>query len=91
MDEQQYKTWWPLHLRVALGETLSAAEQSLYEAGRAALRREVAEVRTLQTQLRELTARDRLLAQQEAALRQQAAQLEQRYLALTGEPLGSEV
>jgi predicted RNase H-like nuclease (RuvC/YqgF family) len=99
MNEQQHKAWWPLHLRVVLGEPLSAAEQSVYEAGRAelqaeeraALRHDVAEARALQTQLRELTARERLLEQQESSLREQAAQLEQRYLSLTGEPLGLEV
>jgi uncharacterized protein involved in exopolysaccharide biosynthesis len=34
MDEVAYKTWWPLHLRVARGETLSVDEQAIYEAGR---------------------------------------------------------
>jgi hypothetical protein len=99
MDEKVYQAWWPLHLRVALGEALSAEEQRVYEAGRAELeaeeqselRRDVTELRALQAQLREMTARDRELAQQEAMLRQQAAQLEHRYLALTGEPLGLEV
>lgn len=99
MDENRYQAWWPLHLRAALGETLSAEEQRVYEAGCAELqaeekaerRRDVTELRALLAQLREMTARDRELAQQEALLRQQAAQLEQRYLALTGEPLGLEV
>jgi hypothetical protein len=99
MDEQQYQAWWPLHLRVALGETLSAEEQHDYEAGRAELEAEeqaelqhdVTELRALQAQLRELTARDQELARQEALLREQAAQLEQQYLALTGKPLGLEV
>jgi hypothetical protein len=34
MDEQAYKAWWPLHLRVAKGETLTAEEQVVYETGR---------------------------------------------------------
>ncbi len=99
MDENVYQAWWRLHLRVALGEELSAEEQRVYEAGRAELeaeehgqlRRDVSELRKLQARLREMMARDRELAQQEAMLRQQAAQLEQRYLALVGEPLGLEV
>ena len=99
MDEQQYKAWWPLHLRVALGEALSAEEQRVYEVGRAELQAEeqaelqydTSELRALQAQLRELTARDQKLAREEALLREQAAQLERRYLALTGKPLGLEV
>ena len=33
MDEATYKAWWPLHLRAALGETLTADEQANYESG----------------------------------------------------------
>ncbi len=33
MDEATHKQWWPLHLRAALGETLSAEEQAVYDAG----------------------------------------------------------
>lgn len=33
MDEQAYQHWQVLHRRVALGETLSASEQAVYEAG----------------------------------------------------------
>jgi hypothetical protein len=33
MEKQDYSVWWPLHLRRAKGETLSADEQALYEAG----------------------------------------------------------
>jgi len=99
MDEQQYKAWWPLHLRVALGEALSAEEQRLYEAGRAELqaeeqaelRHDVTELRAVQAQFRELTARDQELARQETLLREQAARLERQYLALTGKSLGFEV
>jgi hypothetical protein len=99
MDEQQYKAWWPLHLRVALGETLSDEEKRLYEAGRAELqaeeqtelRHDVTELRALQAQLRELTARDQELAREETLLREQAARLERQYLVVTGKPLGLEV
>ena len=33
MDEQAYQQWQVLHRRVAMGETLSAAEHLVYEAG----------------------------------------------------------
>ncbi|MDP6505759.1 MAG: hypothetical protein QF886_19210 [Planctomycetota bacterium] len=33
MDEFTYKRWWPLHLRVARGESLSSEEREMYEAG----------------------------------------------------------
>jgi hypothetical protein len=31
MDEQTYKAWWPLHLRVAKGENLTDDERAFYE------------------------------------------------------------
>src|SRR5438067_12555449 len=33
MEEQTYKAWWPLHLRVAKGEELNPEERARYEAG----------------------------------------------------------
>jgi chromosome segregation ATPase len=33
MDEQAYQYWQVLHRRVALGETLTTAEQAAYESG----------------------------------------------------------
>ena len=33
MDDALYQQWWPLHLRVALGEQLDAEEKARYEAG----------------------------------------------------------
>lgn len=33
MDQQAYNRWWALHVRVALGETLAAADHGFYEAG----------------------------------------------------------
>jgi hypothetical protein len=32
MDQSTYQRWWPLHLRVARGETLAAEDQSFYDA-----------------------------------------------------------
>ena len=43
MDEATYKQWWPLHRRAAVGETLSAEEQAVYEAGTRQLDAEEAE------------------------------------------------
>ena len=99
MDEQQYKIWWQLHRRTAVGEPLSDEEERAYHAGLAQLeaeewaeRRPVTELlRPLQEQWQELTARKQQLAQEEAALRAQAAELERNYRALTGEPLGLEL
>jgi serine phosphatase RsbU (regulator of sigma subunit) len=99
MDEQQYKAWWQLHRRAAVGEPLSDEEERAYQAGLAALEAEEwAELRPatellrpLQEQLRELTAHNQQLAQEEAALRARAAELERNYRAVTGEPLGLEI
>jgi len=99
MNEKQYNIWWKLHLRAALGDTLTAEEQHIYDAGREELeaeeraepRQDLAEWRALQIRLRELTMRNQELARQEALLRERAAQLEQQYLGLTGQKLGLEV
>ena len=40
MDEQTYRAWWPLHLRAASGEALSAEEQAQYDEGKCRLREE---------------------------------------------------
>jgi len=37
MDEPSYRAWWPLHLRVARGESLEGEERAAYEAGLAQL------------------------------------------------------
>lgn len=99
MDEKQYQSWWQLHLRAALGETLSAEEDRSYRSGLAELEAEEqsewtpdsSTARTLQNRVKELTTRTAELAQQEDSLRQQSAQLEARYLAVTGERLSLEV
>lgn len=38
MDETTYQAWWPLHLRAASGEALSAEEQAQYDEGKRRLR-----------------------------------------------------
>jgi hypothetical protein len=39
MDEPSYRAWWPLHLRVARGESLEGEERAAYEAGLGRVRR----------------------------------------------------
>jgi len=33
IDQTTYQQWWQLHIRAARGESLSAGEQAVYEAG----------------------------------------------------------
>jgi hypothetical protein len=40
MNEQQYKAWWQLYRRVAVGEQLSDEEQRIYQSGLAELEAE---------------------------------------------------
>ncbi|MGH9801653.1 MAG: hypothetical protein ACRD82_14915 [Blastocatellia bacterium] len=99
MDEQQYKAWWPLHRRAAVGEQLSGEEQHAYQVGLAELEAEewaelrpAAEIlRPLKERMRTIEARKQQLSQEEAAVRAQIAELERNYLAVTGEPLGLEI
>ncbi|HJQ22498.1 MAG TPA: hypothetical protein VKA60_01195 [Blastocatellia bacterium] len=99
MDEQQKKIWWALHRRVSKGETLSDADNQIYQAGCAeleteewaSLRTAAETLRPLQERLRELIGRNQQLARQETSLRQRATDLEKQYAALTGEPLGIDV
>jgi hypothetical protein len=70
MNEQQYKAWWQLHRRVAVGEQLSDEEQRIYQSGLAELEAEEMgalhpaddEWHALRTQWVELAARRRELA-----------------------------
>jgi len=99
MNEQQYKIWWQLHRRVAVGERLSDEEQQVYQAGlaeleaeeMAALRPNDDEWQALRAQWSELAARRQELARQETILRARATELERQYLALTHYPIGLEV
>ena len=74
MDEQAYRVWWPLHLRVAKGETLSPEQQTLYLEGKrrlheeetlegslALLRQTRAEIKTLEAEREALLERRRQL------------------------------
>ncbi len=99
MNEQQYRIWWQLHRRVAVGEQLSEEEQRAYQSGLAELEAEEMaalssaddEWQALREQWGELAMRRQELARQEAALRVRATELERQYLALTHYPIGLEI
>lgn len=99
MDQTTYVRWWQLHLRVARGDELDAAERVIYEAGLIELdaeekaqwtdgdlirlRRLKAEVESLQTTRVQLQAKSRRLDRQ-------IRTLEGAYMALTGLELSSQ-
>jgi len=99
MNEQQYKIWWQLRRRVAVGGQLSEEEQRAYQSGLAELEAEEMaalspaddEWQALREQWGELAMRRQELARQEAALRVRATELERQYLALTHYPIGLEI
>jgi len=99
MNERQYKIWWQLHRRAAVGERLSEEEQRAYQSGLAELEAEEMaalspaddEWQALREQWGELAVRRQELARQEAALRVRATELERQYLALTRYPIGLEI
>jgi len=99
MNEQQYRIWWQLHRRVAVGEQLSEEEQRAYQSGLAELEAEEMaalssaddEWQALREQWGEVAMRRQELARQEAALRVRATELERQYLALTHYPIGLEI
>ena len=72
MEEAEYKQWWPLHRRAALGEPLSAEEQARYEAG---LRQLEAEEPPIQSNIDEL----RQARQQMLKAQAEYQQLQKRY------------
>ena len=99
MDQTTYERWWQLHLRVAKGEELDAAERVIYAAGLTELdveektqwengnltmlRRLRAEVESLETTRAQLQARSHHLDRQ-------IWTLEGAYMALTGLELSSQ-
>ena len=72
MEEMAYKQWWPLHRRAAMGEPLSAEEQTRYEAGLRQLESEEPPIQSSIEALRQ--ARQRMLHAQT-----QLHQLQKRY------------
>src|SRR5207247_10201753 len=81
MDEQAYQYWQVLHQRVALGGTLSAAEQASYEAGCQELDAEERLDGNLE-RLRQLRAQIAAVETEQRRLQAQAAELDARIMAL---------
>ena len=92
MAASAYERWWQLHLRVARGETLSAQEQTAYQAGLDRFDREeacfepegLAELRTLRAQIEQRDAVHTQLSERSAQLDRHIAALEQVYQQLMG-------
>jgi predicted nuclease with TOPRIM domain len=83
VDQAKYERWWPLHLRKARGETLDAADQLFYEAGRKQLEQEEV-IRDGAAELRAAHERLASLAKEHAALEGQRKKLEQEIAVLEG-------
>ena len=81
MDEQAYQYWRALHQRVVMGETLSAAEQAMYEVGCEELDAEERLDGNLE-RLRELRAQIVAAEAEQQRLRAQGAELDARIAAL---------
>ena len=81
MDDAKQKQWWELHARLARGETLEAAEQTVYEA----TLRHLDEQECLQPLPSAKTAREDLIR-----LDAERAQLEERRQKLDSEIRGLE-
>jgi hypothetical protein len=99
MDEATHKKWWPLHYRVAKGETLSTEERAEYEAGLQQLYaeeeaqlapRRIERMREERKRREELEAERARLQAQYDALRAQIATLEARLSEPTRKLLGIE-
>ncbi len=75
MDEQTYKAWRALQLRVARGEVLSAEEQAIYEAGERQLDAEDPPVGDVRELLR-LKSRLAALEKEQSKLLDRKAQLD---------------
>jgi predicted RNase H-like nuclease (RuvC/YqgF family) len=81
MDEQAYQYWQVLHRRIIKGETLSAAEQAVYETGCQEL--DAAERLDSNLEgLRELRAQIAAVETEQQRLREQEAALDARIVAL---------
>jgi hypothetical protein len=81
MDEQAYEYWQVLHRRVIRSETLSAAEQAVYEAGCQELDAEEQLDGNLE-RLRELRAQITAAETEQQRLREREADLDARIVAL---------
>ena len=99
MNKKRYERWWQLHVRVARGESLSAAEQVLYDAGLADLDAEdkaqwedanLALLRRLKEEIERLESTHAQLQARSHRLDRQIWTLEGAYMGLTGLELSSQ-
>ena len=94
MDEQAYQYWQGLHQRVVMGETLSAAERAVYEAGceeldaSERLDGNLERLRELRAQIVAAEAEQQRLREHEAELDARIAALEARLDTRTRQLLG---
>ena len=91
MNPQEYEQWWQLHVRVAMGETLSSAEQPVYQAGLFQLEQEeplsenlLNQLLPLRQRIDELNAQHHQLALENNKLDKKIKKLEKAYQTLTG-------
>ena len=100
MDQTTYERWWQLHLRVAKGEELGAAEQAIYTAGVTDLDAEEGQtpgensnltlLRRLRTEVESLETTHAQLQAKSRRLDRQIWTLEGAYMALTGRELSGQ-
>lgn len=93
MDVSEYAAWWPLHLRVARGETLNADEQSRYESIRDELDRDdelplLVDAKHARSDLRQLEAERDELERRRQQLDSRITVLEGRLSGQTRQLLG---
>jgi predicted RNase H-like nuclease (RuvC/YqgF family) len=93
MDQTTYVRWWQLHLRVAKGDELDAAERATYEAGLIELDAEekaqwtdndLTRLRKLKAEVESLQATRAQLQAKSRRLDRQIRTLESAFVALTG-------
>lgn len=82
LDPNIYQQWWPLHLRVARGETLRAEEDTFYQSTRRQLEAEEAKPATRDESLCEARAAVTSLEAERAGLEAQRLQLQTDIAAL---------
>jgi len=95
MNEAEYSYWWQLHVRAARGESLSAEEQAVYDAGRGELERSerlqpLWDAKQSREELRKLEAERTRLEQQRRELDAEIAALESNLAPQARELLGVE-
>ncbi len=99
MDQTTYERWWQLHLQVAKGEELDAAEQDIYAAGLLDLNAEeektpwensnLTMLRRLRTEVESLETTHAQLQAKSRRLDRQIWTLEGAYMVLTGRELSA--